>query len=80
MKKLKFLAIAMAFTLFTSMTVESNTSITVESEVVDNSDCVRMARSVVLLLAEGAGDDPNGANFEGWLALYNRLYLACYNS
>ena len=80
MKNLKLIIGAMAFILFTSMTVDSKTVSNIDVEDGRASDCVRMARSTVLLMAEGAGDDPNGENFEGWLALYNHLYSACYNS
>lgn len=83
MKNLKFLVTVIMFTFFTSFAssdshFNENTQMAFEDGKA--SDCARMARSAVLMFADAANDDPNGENFEGWLALYNHLYLACYNS
>lgn len=82
MKNLKSLVTFIMLTLFVTTIGANPISNLNETEIEDGraSDCVRMARSVVLTMAEGVGDDPNGENFQGWLALYNHLYLACYNS
>jgi hypothetical protein len=49
----------------------------VEDDFGRASDCVRMSRGATLALADFAGEDANGDNFEFYLAIYMTMYETC---
>ena len=77
MKKI-FSLVAVA--MFTTSLMSVSPSVEVAEEDGRASDCVRMARSVVMTTAAEFGHDPNVDYFEGYMELYHRLYNACYNA
>ena len=78
MKKItSIVALILVSTSLLNATSQSSKELKVEGRA---SDCARMARNLVLYTASLTGDNPNGENFQGYLALYNSLYEACYNS
>lgn len=69
----------MAIALFMSSSMNASSNVSFEEEG-RASDCVRMARATVMALADFVGDDVNGENFQGYLAIYMDLYTDCLNN